>query len=129
MLSTSPRDLPTPGFDVNGWYLVTQAHVLTTLKPATVDLLIHVYNRMRTCNDVLEQLGDITYGPTAFQYAATLAGASDHHGVIIGPVATLRDAFEAHHSTQREGFVSRLDDLNPLLDRAIDAVEEGHRNL
>ena len=124
VLETTHRDLPTPGFDINGWYLVTQGYVLAALPPPTADLLMHVYNRMRSANSQLDLLADMTFGPSALRIAIALAGASDPHGELPGPVATLRDQFEQHHADRRSALVARLDNLKPLLDQAIDAVEQ-----
>jgi hypothetical protein len=126
VLTTTGNELPNTGFDVNGWALVTQAHVLTTLRPTTIDALMHVYNRMRSANDHRELLGDLTYGQSALGIATAIANTSVEHSVLPAPVATLRDRFEEHVGELRGALVGRLDDLKPLLDNAIDAVEQEH---
>lgn len=79
---------------------------------------------MRNANSQLDLLADITFGPSALRIAIALAGASDPHGELPGPVASLRDQFEKHHAERRSALAARLDNLKPLLDQAIDAVEQ-----
>ncbi len=124
VLTGSADDLPHPGFEINGWYLVTQGPVLAALRPQTSDLLMGVYNRMRTANDQLAFLADLTYGQSALSFAIARATGSDHHGVPNTPmIAELVQLYETHRERRRADLVWRLENLKPLLDDAIDAVE------
>jgi hypothetical protein len=111
------KGIPSPGFDVNGWALVSQVVAMTTLDPKTIENLGNVYNRMESANDQLAFLSDITFGPTAI-VAAHLRASLDEE---IAKKALA--AHEAWQETIRTVLVERCENLKDHLDNAIDSVE------
>ena len=109
--------IPAPGFDVNGWALVSQVVAMTTLDPKTIENLSHVYNRMRAANDQLAFLTDITVGPTAIM-AAHLRTISDED-IALKALA----AREEWQESVRNMLAERSENLKDHLDNAIDSVE------
>jgi hypothetical protein len=112
------KGIPSPGFDANGWALVSQDVAMTTLEPTTIENLSHVYNRMRTANDQLAFLTDITVGPTAIT-AAHLRTVVDDEEMALKALA----AHEEWQETVRNMLIERCEDLKDQLDNAIDSVE------
>jgi hypothetical protein len=111
------KGIPTPGFDANGWPLVSQVSAITTLDPKTIENLSHSYNRMRSANDQLAYLIDITVGPTAITVAHLRAGLDEEMA---------KKAHAAHEAWQedvRNMLIERCNDLKGFLDKAIDSVE------
>jgi hypothetical protein len=117
-LSGEEYGVPDPGLDVGAWPLVTQAAFFTVLQQETIEALTHAYNRMNSVNGQLAFLADLNHGPTAITVNASVAGRLDH-----AQVNEAFDKFRAHRDAVRGGLVSRLADLKPRLDDAIDAVE------
>jgi hypothetical protein len=112
-------DLPSPGFDVTGWPLVTQVAAFITLSADTITALTHAYNRMTSANAHLERLADFDRGPTA---TLALLTAAPH--VDSSPKTALAfEEFVRWGKELREGLIARLDNLKAHLDQAIDAVE------
>jgi hypothetical protein len=111
------KGIPSPGFDVNGWALVSQVIALTTLDPKTIESLSHCYNRMRSANDQLAFLSDITFGPTAIM-AAHLRASLDED--MAATALAAHDEWQAH---VRNMLIERCNDLKKHLDNAIDSVE------
>jgi hypothetical protein len=64
---------------------------MTTLAAETIENLSHVYNRMRSANDQLGYLTDLTVGPTAITVA---------HLRTIADEAMASKALEAHTEWQ-----------------------------
>jgi len=85
---------------------------------------MHVYNRMGTANKRLEQLGDLTYGQSALALSVAVASATDEHGEIAAPVGALQGEFQTYLANLRRALTELLDDIEPFLNRAIDAVEQ-----
>jgi hypothetical protein len=111
------KGIPSPGFDVNGWSLVSQVIAMTTIAPTTIENLSHCYNRMRTANDQLAYLSDITFGPTAILAAHLRVPLDDEMAA---------KALSAHEEWQeriRNMLIERCENLKDHLDKAIDSVE------
>ena len=111
------KGIPTPGFDVNGWGLVSQVVAITTLDPTTIENLSHVYNRMRSANDQLAFLSDLTFGPTAI-VAAHLRAALDE--TLAEQALTVHEKWQ---EDTRNMLIERCENLKMHLDNAIDSVE------
>jgi hypothetical protein len=111
------KGIPSPGFDANGWALVSQASGMTTLDPTTIENLSHAYNRMRAANEQLAFLSDITFGPTAI-IAAHLRASLDEE-----MAAKALAAHQDWQETIRNMLIDRCENLKVHLDEAIDSVE------
>lgn len=114
--------VPFPPFDTNGWSLISQAHVFTTLKPESSDKLISAYNRVRTFNDRLAQYADLVQGNTATVFHITAAAATDEDGKFPDEVKKIVDQYKSLKAMNIAGLVQRLRELEPRLHEAIDAI-------
>jgi hypothetical protein len=115
--------IPSPGFELGGWVLVSQAPALLTLRADTADKLVHAYNRMRSANEQRDQLLDLVNGPSALRMAIAAAEAQLPDDTYPDTVAKVISEYEAHKTNIRDGLLRRLDDLKLFLDNAIDAIE------
>jgi hypothetical protein len=112
-------DLPTPGFDVTGWSLLSQVEAFLTLKSETITALTHAYNRMNSANTHLDQVADFDRGQTGMLAVLVAAPHIDENP----KVAAAFDEIRTMAGHVREGLIARLEDLKGHLDEAIDAVE------
>lgn len=115
--------VPSPGFELGGWALVSQAPALLTISPATSEKLVHAYNRMHGANDLREQLLDLVNGTSALSVHLAAAAAGLPDGTYPSGIAQVITEFETHKVSIRDGLLRRLEDMKPFLDDAIDAVE------
>lgn len=127
-ITTWEEELPTmgipfPGFELGGWELVSQMEALLTLDPKTADHLVHAYNRMRSCNELLADLRDLQTGPSALAVALRVAGSARDEGTNSAPIDAFLAEYKQHKIDLRDGLLRRVADLQPHLNNAIDAVE------
>jgi len=115
--------VPYPGFQVEGWPLVSQAQFLLAVNGDTVLKLLHAYNRMQSANAQCEELRDILSGPSALNIHLVAAEALLPDDRYPAGIATVIAEFEAHQSSLRDVLLKRIEDLKLALDDAIDAVE------
>jgi hypothetical protein len=111
------KGIPSPGFDVNGWALVSQVVAMTTLDPKTIENLSYVYNRMRAANEQLAFLSDLTFGQSAILSAHLRADVDDE------TAAELQDAYGKWRTQIRDALIDRCENLKGHLDNVIDSVE------
>jgi hypothetical protein len=115
--------IPFPGFELGGWQLVSQMDALLTLSPKTADCLVHAYNRMRSCNEQLTTLRDLVSGASALAVALRVADSVRDDGTNPPPIDAFLAEYRQLKIDLRDGLLRRVDDLEPYLNDAIDAVE------
>jgi chromosome segregation ATPase len=123
LLQTALKELPTggipyPGFDVNGWSLVSQIAALTTLQRETIEALALAHNRMNSANEQLQFLSDLNHRRTAILTTAAAAPSLSEP-----KVQEAYEMFLDYRDTLRNGLIQRLKELKPHIDNAIGAVE------
>lgn len=60
-----PRgQIPYPAFSTDGWTLMSQAPVFSALEPGAIYLLVRLYSRLRTANELHAQMSDLSFGGT-----------------------------------------------------------------
>jgi hypothetical protein len=111
--------VPYPGFEINGWALVSQVTAFTTLRADTIQALSHAYNRMRTANDQLSFLADLNHGATALIVNHVAAA-----GIEEDLVKEAFTKFLDQRDRVRRGLIERCEDLKTWIDTAIDRVED-----
>jgi hypothetical protein len=114
--------IPFPGFQLEGWNLVSQMDALLTVGKETADMLVHAYNRMRSCNDQLAELRDLNSGRSALRVALTVASSAAPDGSNSPAIDAVVEEFTQNKLDLRDALLRRLEDLKPYLDDAIDAV-------
>jgi hypothetical protein len=105
--------VPYPLFDLNGWTLLSQASVFTTLDARIVDSLIAVYNRLRTANELYSHYNDLMYGSTAVLAVTAIETMEAEKKRVES------EKFNAHRTIVGERLVDRVEELRPLLDDTI----------
>jgi hypothetical protein len=116
-------DVPYPPFDHNGWVLVSQAHVLATLRPRSAETLMSAYNRVRSANEQMREFADLTMGATGALVNTALASTADAQGELPPLAAKIHDAYNQRRADLQKGLVARFTDLRKHIDAAIDAIE------
>jgi hypothetical protein len=114
--------IPFPGFQLEGWNLVSQMDALLTLSEGAADLLVQAYNRMQSCNDQLAVLRDLNSGSSALRVALTVASSAAADGSNSPAMDAFIAEYQEHKVELRDALLRRLDDLKPYLDQAIDSV-------
>jgi hypothetical protein len=110
------EDVPYPLFDLNGWTLVSQAQVFTTVEAETVDALIRVYNRMRTADELFRHYYDLMYGATAILAVETIESLDVRRRIDESA------KFNAHRKLVGERLVERVNELRPHIDAALERL-------
>jgi hypothetical protein len=112
--STGPRK---PGFYLNGLALLLQAHVMATINPRAVYLVLTAYNWAEEYNKALDEAYEMLYSPSRHVLRVAVAVARQ-------PSA---DAIENEYNKLLDHRLNdlriRLDALLPRLHQAIDAIE------
>jgi hypothetical protein len=118
-LSPESFGVPYPGFDVAGWLLISQAPALLVLENATISALAAAYYRMQSANGMLDDVADLSGGPTSLLASSIAAPWIDEKP----RVEQVYRNFKNQRDQMRAMLIERLDELKPRLDDAIDAVE------
>lgn len=124
VLDTMPETVPTPGFDTNGWPLISQSEALLSLTPETVTASVLAYNRLRSSNEQLAILADITHGPTSTLFHIAVASSSDANADFPPLVEEVLRQTNEHRRRLAAALSGRLQDAKPYVDAAIDAIEK-----
>jgi hypothetical protein len=123
VLTTKDETIPSPGFEVNGWPLISQTPALRTVNAETTEVVLMAYNRLRTFNDRLADLADLTHGPTSTLFHVTVAASIDASGEMAPQVRQIYDQTNALRRTLATALADRLRDAKPHVDTAIDTIE------
>jgi hypothetical protein len=119
-----PRmEIPSPGFELGGANLSSDAPALLTIRSETAEAFTHAYNRMRGANELRDQLLELVNGQSALIVRLADASAIQPDGTYRSGVGQAVEEFQVHQVTIRDALLRRLADLKPFLDKAIDAVE------
>ena len=110
------KALPYDAFELGGWTLVSQAPVVTTLEPQTIQTLFEAYRRLRGANEQHDLLLDLTYGPTG-TLSAVLATTS-----VSGEAREGLERLEKRRQGLRDRLRRRVEVLEPDLDSALEAI-------
>lgn len=115
--------VPFPGFELEGWRLVSQTDAFLSLDSGTAERLVHVYNRLRSCNRMLDELRDLNSGASALAVELHAAASARSDGTVPAAMQIAIDEFTTHKRQVRDGLLRRVDDLDAHINNAIDVVE------